>query len=466
MHSARTWLLASLTLVAACAGGSQKPVGTSLDDRPDAAPAASAEPVLVQPDAGAPGPGASQGEDAGPVPIDPDAVRAVVNKTGEAASDAPLGLRFEVAALGPDEPWIMALVNRGTEAAQISFDPRLLAFDVELPEKPDAKAKKPKGGKPPKPRECRLPAEVVPATIEDSARVKLEPGEGLVQNFDPRLYCSPNAKEPLLVPGAKLTPRFGWPVKVKLVYKQGKRVESTENQQPPFVAEPAEAEGSLPSHADSADAGAEAPPPKPVATPAKAAKAGKAKAEEPPEPDRRVKELRGTSIELGSEFARKPSEPSDSPLSLGIRGSDAADEEASTVSVTLRNRSKSRLDVYFRRELVSFEVAGPDGVSTCDPEPDSRSPDRQAFTTLRPGGEISAVSRLMEMCPAHTFARPGLYRVSARFDSTNDGAKFGLHAFTGRVVASDAALVRIRRGPLPFQGTGPVQHVRVGSQKY
>lgn len=434
-----------------------------MDDPDAAAPVAPAPaPVILKPDAGVDGPGASQGADAGPLPVDPEAVRSAMSKSGESSADAPLGLRFEVVAPGPDQPWVMALINRGTEAALVDFDARLLAFDVELPPDPKAKPKAlPK--KPPKPHECRLPADVVPTVVEEGVMLKLEPGDGLVQNFDPRLYCLPSTKLGLLVPGAKVTPRFGWPIKTKVLWRAGKRVESQENQLPPFVAEPAEAEGSLPSKT-TADGGDDQDGASKALK--KESAAERAAGKETPEPERRVKELRGTPFELGAEFAPKPAEPSEAKLSISVQGSDSRDEDSATATVTMRNRSKSKLDLYFRRELVTFEVAGPDGVSTCDPEPDLRSPDRQAFTTLRPGGEITAVSRLMEMCPAHTFARPGLYMVHARFDSASDGSQFGLHAFTGRVASDKPGFVRIRRGPLPFMGAGPAQQVRVGGDNH
>lgn len=113
-------------------------------------------------------------------------------------------------------------------------------------------------------------------------------------------------------------------------------------------------------------------------------------------------------------------------------------------------------------QLITYEVSGPDGVFQCEPEPDLRSPDRSAFQTLRPGGKFSATSRLIEMCPAHTFARPGLYLVHARFDAVDAGTEYGLHAFMGRLVSEQPALVRVRQGELPFTPSTGTERVYVG----
>jgi len=82
--------------------------------------------------------------------------------------------------------------------------------------------------------------------------------------------------------------------------------------------------------------------------------------------------------------------------------------------------------------------------------------------TLAPGRKFSAVSRLIEMCPAHAFARPGLYLVHARFDAVDSGADLGFKGFMGRLVSEKPALVRVREGELPFQPQSGAVRVRVG----
>jgi hypothetical protein len=250
------------------------------------------------------------------------------------------------------------------------------------------------------------------------------------------LYCVGKAPFPL-VQGAEVSPRFGWAPKMKVSWHAGKREEKPGVQSEPFVAEPSEAQGSLP--------GAE-----PLET-----------------SERRVKELSGTPLTLGSDFGSEPSVSStDAPppgLELTITGGDASNESTVTATTTFTNRGKRKQELYFRRELITYEVSGPDGVFQCDPEPDKRSPaDRSAVQTLRPGGKFSAVSRLIEMCPAHAFARPGLYLVHARFDAADPATDLGFKAFMGRLVSKKPALVRVRQGELPFTPAAGAMRVRVG----
>ena len=385
------------------------------------------------PDAGA------RAEESAPPIVDPAVAHALVAKSGE-GSAAALGLRFEVMELGSELPWAFAVVNRGTEAALVDFDARLLTLEILPPvveQEPSTKAKPAKAKKPPKPVLCRLPADVVPNSVDPALALKLEPGEGLVQNFDPRLYCVGKTPWPL-VSGAQISARFGWPSKMKVVWKAGKREEELAVQREPFVAEPIEAQGSLPGAAGSESS------------------------------ERRIKELNGTPFTLGRNFANEikvPSGPGAPPpgLELTISGSDAVDEGAVTATTTLTNRGARKQEVYFRRELVTYEVSGPDGVFQCDPKPDQRSPaDRSSVQTLRPGGKSSAVSRLIEMCPAHAFSRPGLYLVHARFDAADPATDLGFNAFMGRLVSAKPALVRVRRGELPFTRSNSTQRVRVG----
>jgi len=394
----------------------------------------------------------AQADESVPPVVDPAVAHALVAKSGEGPGATPLGLRFEVLEQGSVLPWAFAVVNRGTEAAVIDFDARLLTLEIlpptPPPEVPSDKAKvsKPaKAKKPPKPVLCRLPADVVPSSVDPALAIKLEPGEGLVMNFDPRLYCLGKTPSPL-VEGAQVSAHFGWPLKMKVTWKGGKREEQPGVQREPFVAEPSEAQGSLP-----------------VANTPRAAQ--KDEASEPSE--RRIKELHGTPFTLGSNFgaSKLPAGAAAPPpgLELSLSGSDAADEGAVTATTTFTNRGRRKQDLYFRREMVTYEVSGPDGVFQCDPKPDRRSPaDRSAVQTLRPGGKFSAVSRLIEMCPAHTFARPGLYLVHARFDAADPATDLGFNAFMGRLISTKPALVRVRRGELPFTPSSGAVRVRVG----
>jgi hypothetical protein len=139
------------------------------------------------------------------------------------------------------------------------------------------------------------------------------------------------------------------------------------------------------------------------------------------------------------------------PLEIRLdQGSDARTEYNATIKMTLKNRSKRNLLVYFRREFVTFHVVGPSGVVDCNPGPDRRAPDRQAFVTLTPGASRTYVSRLDELCPSETFEMPGLYLVNARYDATESGAEWNLAAFTGTIASQRSANVRIRTGDSPI----------------
>ena len=430
-----------------CAGGKAAVVGSSLND--DAGPPAPADAGLADAAPANAVASAAQPADTGAVPpaVDPAVANALLAKTGEASGTPALGLRFEIVELGSELPWAFAVVNRGTEAAVVDFDARLLTLEVMPPRAPlpdasaSAKVKaatQVKAKKPPKPVLCQLPGDVAPGSVDPALAIKLEPGEGLVQSFDPRLYCVGKSPWPLSA-GAIVTPRLGWPEKMKVSWHAGKREEKPGIQKDPFLAEPSEAQGSLPAGA-AADSG-----------------------------ERRVKRLTGTALTLGSDFTETKQAPNPAEeqaaqgLLLTISGGDAGDEGAAVITATFTNHGKKKQDIYFRRELISYEVSGPDGVFQCDPEPDQRAPvDRSGIQTLAPGGKFSAVSRLIEMCPAHGFARPGLYLVHARFDSASAGTQLGLNAFMGRLVSPKPALVRIRKGELPFTPLSNAVRVRVG----
>jgi hypothetical protein len=423
--------LALLGALAGCAGG-QANVGSSLGEKPVES---ANDEQTARGEAGAPSETAAkkkpvaEEEPAGPPPPDPAVVKALVEKTGEPASstavDNPLHLRLEITPRPAGELWVLAVVNRGTEPAKVQLDLRRLSLELTPPQ--DEK-------KPAKPRgktatiTCKLP-EGFGGMAADEAWRSLEAGEGLVQTFDPRLYCVSASGDSLLSTGQHITAKLGYtPKPPRAVYKAGKRVEAASAQTAPFIAEPATAA------AEPAD----------------------------PEHDSRVKQLVATAVVLTPDLTANEAEEDPSlPLSLKfVHGSDAAAEINTTATVEVRAKKKTML--YFRRELVSFTVHGPDGIHGCDPQPDERAPDRQAYTPLAAGQSISATSLLAEMCPKYTFARPGLYLVSARLDALRDGSEFGLSAFTGRLESRKEALVRIRTGDFPALPPPEPLRVRVG----
>jgi len=492
----------SLAAVARCGGTRATP------STPPSEHVASADPHEAQ--AGAPG----EVPDAGPPPLepprpDPALVQKSLDRSGaaEGSGQTTHGLRFEVVENGPRSGWAMALVNRGSEPLIVAADPSLLTIEVLPP--PDPKPNR--WAKPKKPRVCRLPPELRREKVVGEFEIVLLPGEGVVEAFDPRLYCLPEQGISPFVAGARVSARFGFAPKTKVVWKGGRHEEPLPEQPPPFVAvvtTPAEVEareraeeakdqaeaeedkrhgrrhqrhgrhrhprhdhdgkrggppdagaaqtdaGALPEATVAIDAGGPASSDAGVA-------AGDAGAVA--EPVRGVKELVATPVELGSDYAPPPPEKHDSLELELVQGSDALARPNVTVTFKLTNHEKIARRIYVRRELVSFQVTGPDGTTTCDPQPDERAPDRQAYTLLNANGSISLTSRLAELCPDDTFLRPGLYVVEGQLDAFAPGTEHGFDAFVGKLASSHAVVVRVRSGPLPFPGPRVIEWVRVGT---
>jgi hypothetical protein len=288
-----------------------------------------------------------------------------------------------------------------------------------------------------------------------------------VEAFDPRLYCLPEGGVSPFVVGAEVRARFGFPPKTKVVWKGGRREEPLPQQPPPFVA------FVVPPQVPEGDAGAPEPQPDGGAEIRNGGgptehdgrqEHDHATRREVPAPTSGVKELVATPLVLGGDYAPPP--PAVQPPTLALElvlGSDARSFSSATATLKLTNHDKTLRRIYFRRELVSFQVTGPDGTVTCDPQPDERAPDRLAYTALNPGGSITVTSRLAELCPGDSFQRPGLYVIEAQLDAFATGAEFGFEAFVGKLVSPRTVVVRIRTGTLPFPGQRLVETVRVGT---
>jgi hypothetical protein len=147
-----------------------------------------------------------------------------------------------------------------------------------------------------------------------------------------------------------------------------------------------------------------------------------------------------------------------SPLRLRVtRGSDAETERGVTVTVSMINQTKSSMRLFFRRELLGFDVWGPGGSATCHLEAESREPERQAFLALAPGEEMTITSRLVELCPRGSFFLPGMYLVNARLSARDGGERFGLNAFVGNVSSVVPKPVRVRKRDEPFLTPAPLR---------
>ncbi|HET9957662.1 MAG TPA: hypothetical protein VFQ61_24360 [Polyangiaceae bacterium] len=392
---------------------------------------------------------AGAAEPPAPPSYEPGRVRQALDATASAPDERTrLGLRLAIVDQGPNAPWLVAIANRGTEPVRVNPDLRTLSLEItpKAPEPPQ-NAKYHRPVKPPKPVTCTLPRDLFPSVEDPNLRTQLEPGEAVVDGFDPRLYCLSWTGTSPLKPGARVVARLGWPEKTKTVWKAGKSEKVLVAQAPPFVAERL-------SGSTERDAG-----------PASAPNDQSSSAAPGTAESSLLKQLVSASIELGPDYAEAPPEADSEPLALQLtRGSDARTERDATLAVSIVNRSKSTQRVFFRRELLSFEISGPRGLVTCEPGPDDRAPDRRAFQSLRPGGRISATSRLVELCPAGAMRSPGLYLVHARFEAREEDAGEGSQpAYHGRLLSQKPVSIRVRRG----WGVLPPQHepmkVRLGT---
>ena len=333
---------------------------------------------------------------------------AALSPTGSAAEEPTPKLELKIDESGPQSPWKLTITNVGKKSAMLVADPALLWFEVRVPGKR-------------KLTRCKLPKELFPKRARRRARLVLRPGEQASQGFDPRLYCFARGGQWQLVPGAFIMPHFGWSQKKKKMWRRGRRVTVAKSE--PFVAS-TELRGE-------------------------------------PEAKTSLKGLTGEPFALRSEYARwartrleEDRKQKPQPLDIKIvQGSDARAERTATVRISLKNRGKRNRYLYFRRELISFEVMGPAGLTTCDAQPDLRAPDRQAYSIFRKGRGITFTSRLVELCPRGTFSAPGLYLIHARLDATHSGEAYDLGAFVGRIISTTPGTIRIRTGPHPFLKT-------------
>ncbi len=341
-------------------------------------------------------------------------------------------LTLTVSEDGPNQPWTVTLANRGSAPLGFIADPGLLWFEVTVPGRPA--------------QSCVLPEPLRPAAMQRKSVLILQPGQQYSRRLDPRFFCFAELGQVLLVPGAKVTPHFGWKPEVvaaptpkkRAVARRAASMAASGPAQPPFVA-----------WRLSATAASDAAPPGP---PPDAEEAGAG--EDPPArawtpPREGLKSVQGASLELApsySAWAGTAPPPPDSEIELVmLAGADAEDERSATITFGVLNTSDRPQKVFVRRELLSYEVQGPDGFFEC-PGSDVGSPDFASFSTLPPHGAERAVVRLIEVCPRRSFARPGLYEVHARLNARWSGQELGMDAFVGRLEVSRPAFVRVRSG--------------------
>lgn len=417
-----------------------------------------------------------------------------------ASPNNDLGVVVVVAQRASDLPWLLAIQNRGERPVSVAALPELLTFEVVPKERvAEAGAAPPttptanrwaKTPPPPPPIVCGE----VPKTVAAENRVTLLPAEILVYPFDPRSYCE---SSDVLARGATIKPRYGFPIETKKVWRKGKLVEEVTPAKAPLAFELApsslpaavstgeptgtETSGNSAETAGGPATSSDTPPPVvqlkhveanafvldetyplEVITPlgrieSPEAQAAAAAATTPPAAAPGEGE---SESEADSEELAPPRPPPPPPLTLTIRplGTTSA-PGSSTVTVTAKNTSGSSMRLYLRRELISYQVTGPSGPTTCRMTSSARAPSPAAYSSLAAGAALSLTTRLAEACPKGTFDQPGSYTVFARIDAQNNGREHGFVAFTGTAITGQPATLTVR-------GTGaqakPVMRITSG----
>lgn len=361
-------------------------------------------------------------------------------------------LHLQIVEAGPDERWQVVLSNRSRSPIQIATDPRLLAFEARIPGKADTVT-------------CRLPEALQPRS-RDLRNRPLFPGEQYTFSVDPLMYCFETGDQSILVPGTFVTPMYGFPEKTKTQWSYGRKYQERLEQVAPYAAafvDPKRIRPFGPPPRDEASDSSEESTTdvSPTSSDVDEASESTVDTTEPEANKEGLKNLTGEGFALRSEYQgwakTRPHRHSigDRPkdgLRLTISsGSDAQTARDVTVTVKLENESDAPQRVYFRRDLVSFLIHGPDGEHRCAAESaELRAPDKQAFITLAPGKSSSFTTRLIEFCPAESFARAGFYYVSAELPATSPADYRDEEMFTGKLATSRPRAVRLHHGELPF----------------
>jgi hypothetical protein len=333
----------------------------------------------------------------------------------------PAAIALRVEAGGVSGPWKMVVTNTGREMLRLDADGRLLSLEIRPPADTDADppAKKAKKKKKDQAVECRAPAALRPATVDDDRVVLLPPGARYEEPIDPVLFCFDKEQREALAPGATVVARLGF---APATGKRGRPA----RQQPPYVAEP-----TSPATAVSPLKEVVAPAFTVPESPSRAAPKAVPSAKADPDPG-------APRIEISAP-----------------RWVDADGAQSIPVTVTVSNAGKRPLVARVRPENLSFDVDGPGGATLCQLWEGRRALARDFFTTLPPAGRESMTVLLGEVCPDRVFDVPGIYKVTARITLPDEPGRSPVRAWTGTAVAAEPTLVRVRSGPRPFYQQPP-----------
>lgn len=354
-------------------------------------------------------------------------------RADEAASPlAPPPLALSLTPGTGGGPWKIRVENTGDVPVRIVADPRLVSLDVTPPagfvdDTARTKRAAPKKPEEPKTVRCVLPDDARPAT--DEGRDLVVPAKrSWSATIDPRFYCFGARERAVLVKGAEVKARFGWPPPAAGPATRDRRGRTKSAAlTPPFVAAPV-----------GAAVGRVAP----------------------------IKELEAAPVALtddASGAAAATGASTSTSASTTTNGSsvavtmpealDVATGNEISATVTVANEGDKPLVLLFRPETLRFDVAGPAGSVACGSVRRVGSPIRELYSTLGLKGKASLTVLLTAMCPSDSFDEAGVYRVTPVLDTTSaSGRPIGLKTWDEVAAGRAPMLLRVRaqHRPPPF----------------
>lgn len=348
-----------------------------------------------------------------------------------------LSLAMAVSERASDLPWVMTIENRSQAPILLAAIPSLLRLKLTAPPKKEEESSAPQKSTTKNDKdadEVICQTGKLPKSLSEQETLTLQPGELIFHAFDPRQLCG---GEKGLQEGWTAELSYGFPMQTRKRWKGGKLVEEEIEQKAPFAATRAPSDGDemLPLKFVEAEPfvlGRTYPLSQVSALP------------EQPESSAEAPDSGDDHAARGHAGLRTPPPP---PLRLELENLGASkNPELRLVKLRVRNVSKKSIKIFLRRELITYEVVGPEGSATCAMQPSNRAPDSSQFSTLAPGSSRYFPTRLAEACPPDTWDTPGLYSVSARLNATASGEKHGFRAFTGTATTESPAQLTVTGG--------------------
>lgn len=307
--------------------------------------------------------------------------------------------------------WTLRIQNTGDSPVRIPADARLLSLEITPPNAPvelDKKTKAPLGA----PR-CVLPDDARPSTDEGRELV-IPSTRGWSTTFDPLFMCFGARERAALVAGASVKAHFGWKTPAPAKGKTAREVAPA--LAPPFAVTPV-----------GASVGKVAP----------------------------QKEIESDPVTLTDTVTAKTAPASAAPASATPEEApkvyltlpetmDAAKGVDLSTTVTLANDGDRPITLLFRPDMLQFSVSGPAGTVGCG-SPRNIGPMRELYITVGSRARTSLSVVFTATCAPGTFDQPGLYRMSAKLDTTQaSGRSVNVKTWDDVAQTKSPMLLRVR----------------------